>query len=110
MERAFVMGPQAVAAFVLLGISAIVLFMSYLIGTCRLFSLVAGMDESKVRDADGLARLFRWWLLSLGALEMLISLAVFVAPAHVALPIVVFAVLHVAGIVGLVIRSQRYLA
>jgi hypothetical protein len=103
------MGPQVVAAFVLLFISFIVLLMSYLIGTRREFSLIAGLDVSKVRDSDGLARLFRRWLLSLGALGLLISLAVFVPPVPLVLPIVLFAVLHLAGIVGLVIRTQRYL-
>ena len=103
------MGPQVVAAFVLMIISSIVLLLSYLIGYCREFSLIAGLDVSKVRDSDGLARLILRWLLSLGTLEMLISLVVFVTPVGLVLLIVLFAVLHVAGIVGLVIRSQRYL-
>lgn len=104
------MGGQAVAGGILLFISFIVMMLSYLIGTCQQFSLIAGLDESKVRDRDGLARLFRGWLLALGTAELLISLAVFYAPFGLVPLVLTFAVLHFGVVVTLVIRSQRYLA
>jgi hypothetical protein len=104
------MGPEVVPAIVLVFISSIVLLMSYLIGTRRQFGLIAGLEVSRVRDSDGLARLVRAWLLGLGTLELLVSLVVFVAPGAIVLLIAGFAALHLAGIAALAIRSQRYLA
>jgi hypothetical protein len=104
------MHPRFPAATILLIVSLIVSMIGYRIGTRKQLSLIAGLDESKVRDCDGLARWVGTGLLRVGALELLISLALFAVSDRAPLLILAYVVVSLVGAVALLVRMPRYLA
>lgn len=104
------MNPRILAAVILLVVSLIVLLFGYLIGSRKQLSLIAGLDVSKVRDSDGLARWIGTGLLSIGVLDLLISLALFADSVRTTLLIVTYVVVSLVGAVALLIRMPRYLS
>jgi len=99
---------QIVAAVILVFVSYFVLLMSYVLGVCKEFSLIAGMDTSKVRDGDGLARRVGTGLLGIGALDLLISLAGLAIPAATPHLTVAYVAVSLGGAVVLLVRVRRY--
>jgi hypothetical protein len=98
------------AGVVLLVISFTFLGLSYVIGVCKQLSLIAGLEESKVRDRDGLARWVGRGQLSIGLLDLVISLLLLTTSMNAVPLIVAFAVVSAGGIAVLAIGSQRYMA
>src|SRR5262249_40856960 len=108
--RRFTMNPHLLlAAMILVAASLVVLLMGYLIGSLKELSLIAGLDVSKVRDSDGLARWIGRGLLSIGMLDLLIGLALFVIPVPPALLVIAYVVVSLVGAAVLQIGMRRYL-
>jgi hypothetical protein len=98
-----------VAGVIVLFVGSLFLLMSYVAGVCKHFSMIAGMDETKIRDRDGLARLLGKGLVIIGMLQLLIGLALLTTSVSAPLLIVAAVVVHLTGLVVVAIRSQRYL-
>jgi hypothetical protein len=103
------MDQRTLAAFILLDASLIVLLFGYLIGARKQLSLIAGLDVSKVRDSDGLARWVGRGLLTIGVLDLVISLTLLATSFNPALVIVAYVAVSLAGAVVLLSRVGRYL-
>src|SRR5262245_3176265 len=101
---------NVVAAVILLEASLIVLMLGYLIRAHKQLSLIAGLDVSKVRERDGLARWIGTGLLVIGMLDLLISLVVIIASAGTALLIIAYVAVNLVGAVTLLTRVRRYLS
>lgn len=104
------MEPRLLAAAILLGVSLLVLIIGYRIGFRKQLSLIAGLDVARVRDSDGLARWIGTGLLSIGALDLLISLALFSASVATVPAILAYVVVSLVGAVVLLLRMPRYLS
>src|SRR5215471_16108193 len=103
------MTPEMVNAFVLLTASVIVLTFGYLIAFRKRITLIAGLDVSKVRDSDGLARWVGRGLLGIGVLGVLIGLAGFVAPGPAAQLVIAYVSVNLGGAAVLLVGMRRYL-
>jgi hypothetical protein len=103
------MDPRVLAAFILLDASFIVLLFGYLIGFRKQLSLIAGLDVSKVRDSDGLARWAGRGLLIIGVLDLLISLTLLATSMNPTPLIAAYLVMSLGGAAILVIGTRRYL-
>jgi hypothetical protein len=104
------MDPHLLTATILLASSLVVLAIGYLIGCRKQLSLIAGLGVSKVRDGDGLARWVGTGLLCIGALDLLLSLALFAAPVGEPLVIAAYVAVSLGGAVVLLSRVRRYLS
>jgi hypothetical protein len=98
-----------VTAIILVAASLVVLLMGYLIGSLKELSLIAGLDVSRVRDRDGLARWVGRGLLGIGVLDMLAGLAVFVTADLAALLVIAYVAVNLAGAAVLLVGMRRYL-
>jgi hypothetical protein len=102
-------GEHILVAIILVAASLVVLMMGYLIGSLRELSLIAGLDVSRVRDRDGLARWVGRGLLGIGVLGLLAGLAVFVTPDLAALMVIAYVAVNLAGAAVLLVGMRRYL-
>jgi hypothetical protein len=103
------MGEHILVAIILVAASLVVLMMGYLIGSLKQLSLIAGLDVSRVRDRDGLARWVGRGLLGIGVLDLLAGLAVFVTPDLAALLVIAYVAVSLAGAAVLLLGMRRYL-
>jgi hypothetical protein len=103
------MSPHIWAAVILLAVSWIVVILGYRIGSRQQLWWIAGLEVSKVRDRTGLARWVGTGLMSIGVLDLLISLAVFAASDRFAVLVVAYVVVNVVGAVALLMGMRRYL-
>jgi hypothetical protein len=95
-------------AAALLAVSAIVLVLGYLIGPRRRLGLIAGLEVPKVRDPHGLGRWVGTGLMVIGAVEALISLALFAADRMGPL-IMAYVGVSLLGSSTLLVGMRRYL-
>jgi hypothetical protein len=102
------MGEHILVAIILVAASLVVLLMGYLIGSLKELSLIAGLDVSRVRDRDGLARWIGRGLLGIGVLDLLVGLAVFVTPDLGALLVIAYVAVSLAGAAVLLVGMRRY--
>jgi hypothetical protein len=103
------MPQHVVTAIILVAASLVVLLMGYLIGSLKELSLIAGLDVSRVRDRDGLARWIGRGLLGIGVLDLLVGLTVFVAADLGALLVIAYVAVNLAGAAVLLVGMRRYL-
>jgi hypothetical protein len=108
--RTVIMDQQIVAGIILVLSSFVVMLIGYAIGYRKELSLIAGLDESKVRDRDGLARWVGRGLLGIGVLDVLVSLAMFVPSVGGALVVVTYVGVNLVGAAVLLSRVRRYLS
>lgn len=102
------MAPQIIGGIIMLVASVIVLVIGYQIRFQRRLSLIAGLEVSRVRDPDGLARWIGTGLLAVGGLELLLGLVLLVRWAPVVPLILAYVGVSIAGMVLLLTRMRRY--
>lgn len=104
----FLMSPRTSAAIVLLAVSLVVLTIGYFVGWRKQLSWVSGLDASKVRDSDGLARWIGVGLSVIGMLDLLIGLSMLATSTDAAALIVAYVAVSLVGAAVLLFRLPRY--
>lgn len=103
------MDPRMLAAILLLIVNLAVLFIGYRINYHKHLSWIAGLDVSRVRDHDGLARWVGRGLLRIGTLDLLIALIMLATSVRPTTLIAAYMAVSLVGAAVLLSRVRHYI-